>query len=212
MLDNMMIKNVDSISDLGVIVAKNLKPSDQCLKACARAHRMLAVIKLAFKFLDITTLTHLYKTYVRPLLEYCSIVWCPFYVRDIDLLEKVQRRFTRILPDFREAPYRDRLAHYNLLSLYARRLLLDLTYVYKIIHGHIDVDANLFFSVNTDTRTRGHEFKLTCNHSRLNIRQFWFSCRIVPIWNDLPASCVRASSVASFKLLLLQHFETIGIN
>lgn len=43
-----MIKNVYLISDLGVIVAKNLKPSDQCLKASDRAHKMLAVIKLAF--------------------------------------------------------------------------------------------------------------------------------------------------------------------
>lgn len=211
LLDDVLIKNVDSISDLGVIVAKNLKPSDQCLKACARARKMLAVIKLAFKFLDIITLTQLYKSYVRPLLEYCSIVWCPFYVKDIDLLENVQRRFTRILPDFREAPYKDRLVSYNLLSLYARRLLLDLTYVFKIIHGHIDVDANLFFSINTDTRTRGHEFKLKCKHSRLSIRQFWFSVRVVPVWNDLPSSCVRATSVASFKLLVLQHFKMIGI-
>ena len=212
MVDDVLIKTVDSISDLGVIVSKSLKPSDQCLKACARAHRMLAVIKLAFKFLDIATLTQLYKSYVRPLLEYCCIVWCPFYAKDIDMLEKVQRRFTRILPVFRELHYKDRLVQYNLLSLYARRILLDLTHVYKIIHGHIDVDANLFFSINPDSRTRGHVYKLTCNHSRLSVRQFWFSSRIVPFWNALPSACVSATTISTFKLLVLQHFKTLGIN
>ena len=212
MLDDVMIKNVNLISDLGVIITNNLKPSDQCLKACASAHRMLAVIKLAFKFLDIGSLTHLYKTYVRPLLEYCSVVWCPFYAKDIDSLEKVQRRFTRILPDHRDLPYRDRLGHYKLMSLYARRLLLDLTCVYKIIHGYIDVDANYFFSLNSDHRTRGHNFKFIFHHSRLDTRQHWFSSRVVAFWNELPMSCVNATSVGSFKLSVLQHFKTLGVN
>ena len=147
---------------------------------------MLAIIKLAFKFLNVHTITVLYKSFVLPLLEYCTVVWCPFYVKDIEVLEKVQRRFTRILPDFRDLPYSDRLVKYNLSSLFARRLHFDLVCVYKIIHGFIDVDPDVFFDFNTDPRTRGHKFKIKGFRSRLDIRSHWFASRVVPYWNGLP--------------------------
>lgn len=130
-LGDVMIKNVELIFDLGVNVAKNLKPSDQCLKASA--HKIFAVIKLAFKFLHISTLIHLYKIHVCLLFEHCCIVRCYFYVKDIDLLVKGQHCFTRILPDYRNLPYKDRLTHYNLMSLYTRCVWLVFTNLFMII-------------------------------------------------------------------------------
>ena len=133
-LGNAMVANIKEITDLGIAYTSDLKPSTQCLRAAARAHRMLSIIKLAFKHLDVRTITVLYKTLVRPLLDYCCVIWCPFYVKDIEVLEKVQRRFTRILPTYRHLQYEDRLTVYNLPSLYARRLAFDLITVYKIIN------------------------------------------------------------------------------
>ena len=205
------VSRVDGFRDLGVFITKDLKPSTQCLRAAASAQRMLSVIKLAFRHLDVFTITTLYKSFVRPLLEYCSVVWCPFYVKDIDILEGVQRRFTRILPDFRTFPYEDRLTYYKVSSLYARRLCSDLVCVFKIINGHIDIDPATFFDFNVDSRTRGHEFKIKHFRSRLDVRRHWFSSRIVPLWNNLPASCVSCSSVKSFKRQLWQHFSASNI-
>ena len=158
------------------------------------------------------TASVLYKSFVLPLLEYCSVVWCPFYVKDIEILERVQRRFTRIVPDFRDLPYKDRLVKYNLSTLYARRLCFDLVHVFKIIRGFIDVDKTLFFDFVTVQRTRGHNFKIKSLHSRLNIRSHWFSSRVVPLWNGLPSSAVNASNVKTFKRAVWRHFSVLGIS
>ena len=76
------VPSVNKFADLGVIIS-NDQPSAQCAKAAASAQRMLSVLKLAFRHLDIGALSILYKAFVLPLLEYCSVAWCPFYVKDI---------------------------------------------------------------------------------------------------------------------------------
>lgn len=198
------------ISDLGIYFTKDLKPSVQCLRAAAKAQRIIATIKLSFKFLDVSTLSVLYKALVRPILEYCCVVWCPYYVKDIDHLEKVQRRFTRILPDLRHLPYEERLSHFKIQTLHTRRLQFDLTTVFKIIHGFIDIDPSLLFTFCHESRTRGHKLKLATNYSRLDARKYFFSSRVVPHWNALPASCAEAPDVNTFKHELSKHLISSG--
>ena len=172
-IDGVTIPEIDKIVDLGHIFTKDLKPSEHCFKIAAKAQKMISIIKLAFKFLGIHTLSTLYnKALVRPILEYCSVVWCPYYVRDIEVLEKVQRRFTRLLPNLRDLPYEERLSHLGLRTLKTRRLQFDLITVYKIIHGIMDIDPHLFFSFCPDSRTRGHKFKLATSFSRIDARKY----------------------------------------
>ena len=140
------------------------------------------------------------------------MAWCPFYVRDIDVLEKVQRRMTRILPGLRDLSYDERLRSLNLLTLYARRIKHDLIFVYKLFHGKIDLDASKFFNAASERRTRGHNWKFQVNYSRLLTRKNFFSQRVVPYWNDLPSDCVNASSLSSFKLALSHYFDQKGIH
>ena len=54
-------------------------------------------------------LLQLYKSLVRPHLEYCTAAWFPHYQKDKKLIEKIQRRFTRMVPGLREVPYESRL-------------------------------------------------------------------------------------------------------
>jgi len=68
----------------------------------------------------------LYKTLVRPHLEYCTPVWSPHYVKDKHMLEKVQHRFTRMVPGMKELPYKDRLQQLGLWTLEERRNEADL--------------------------------------------------------------------------------------
>lgn len=211
-LGSCSLSNVQCITDLGINFSADLKPSTHCFKVAARAHRLLSIFKLAFKFLDMHSLTCIYKSLVRPNLEYCSEVWCPYYVKDIDVLERVQRRFTRFLPAYRHLSYDERLKVYKLHTLYARRLCRDLTTVYKILHGSLNIDHSLFFFLPTDSQTRGHSFKIRPSYSRLDIRKFWFANRVVPLWNALPASCAEAPSVDSFKTQLWNHFSSIGVH
>ena len=211
-IDDAVIPNSADVVDLGILINTNLKPSAQCRRAAAKAQRMLAIIKMAFASFDIRTLTLLYKTFVLPLLDYCSVVWCPYYVKDIEVLERVQRRFTRILPIYRGLPYSKRLEKYNLKSLFARRLLSDLICVFKIIHGFTSFDKSDFFDFDVDPRTRGHNYKLKGLRCRLDIRRCWFSSRIVPLWNSLPQEVVNASTVCYFKMLVWNFLSRQGVS
>ena len=71
--------------------------------------------------------------YVRPLLEYNCVVWSPSLVRDVTLIEQVQRRFTKRLRGFRNISYAERLKLLDVDTLEVRRLKFDLVYCYKII-------------------------------------------------------------------------------
>lgn len=209
-IDGTNIAEVDSIIDLGISITKNLKPTSQCHLAAAKAHKMISIIKLAFRFLDANSLTLLYKSFVRPVLEYCGVAWCPYFIKDIEVLERVQRRFTRLLPEVSSLPYEERLSKLGLKTLHTRRLIYDLTFMYKIIHGMIDVNHNHFFSMCSDSRTRGHNLKLAMSYSRLDVRKFFFSSRVVQAWNELPNNCADAPSLESFKIELFKHLHSCG--
>lgn len=199
------------VQDLGLIFTSDLKPSTQCLRAAARAHKMISIINLAFKYLDSRSLSILYKSLVRPILDYCCVAWCPYYTKDIEVLEKVQRRFTRLVPGLKHMSYNDRLDTLKLQTLYARRLRFDLITAYKIIHGFMNVDAGFFFEFCPDSRTRGHNFKLQSHFTRTDVRKCFFTSRVISQWNALPAPCAEAINISTFKNELSKHFLTEGI-
>lgn len=205
------IQSCNAVMDLGVLITDDLKPSAQCSRAIVKAQRMLSIIKLAFKHLDVKAMTILYKTFVLPILDYCCVAWCPFYIKDIDALEGVQRRYTRILEIHRHLPYEQRLDKYSLSSLYARRMHFDLVFMYKVIHGLVDIPRDSMFDLGCDPRTRGHRFKVNMSYSRLDIKKHFFTSRIVPIWNNLPDTCVEAETISCFKLRLHEHLLSLNI-
>ena len=102
----------------------------------------------------------LYKSLVRPHLEYCTAAWSPHYCKDKELIERVQRKFTRMIPDLKDLPYEQKFAKTNLWSLEDRRTRADLIEVYKIIHG-LTVRFSTFFEFSHHERTRGHSLAVT---------------------------------------------------
>ena len=88
--------------DLGIILSSNFKFSGQAAFASSKANSILGMLKNAFSSRDIVLWTSLYTTYVRPYLEFAAPAWNPRLKRDKSILEKVQRRATRILPNLRE--------------------------------------------------------------------------------------------------------------
>ena len=87
----------------------------------------------------------LYKTIVRPNLEYCTQAWRPYRKRDIDMLERVRRRATKTIPKLRNIGYEMRLKEYGLTTLETRRLRGDQIEVFKILNGYENIDRNMFF-------------------------------------------------------------------
>ena len=154
-------------------------------------------------FKNIWTLLTAYKSFVRPLLEYNSVIWNPKLKQDIRALESVQKWFTKVLLkrcNIKVTDYMHRLYMLDLKSLQYRRAEFDIVLVYKIVNQFIDLDFNNFFSLRKSTyNLRGHKFTLKTRPRKSNITANFFSFRTVPVWNALPESIVSAPTLACFK-------------
>ena len=139
-----MVTTDEKEKDLGVIIHQTLKCNSQCVAAANSANRTLGMINRTFVNKDSKILLKLYQSLVRPKLEYCVQAWGPYLQKDIDLLEKVQRRATRMMANDKSLSYYDRLKKFGLTTLETRRLRGDLIEVYKLFNGYDDVDFNVF--------------------------------------------------------------------
>ena len=97
----------------------------------------------------------------------------------------------------RNLAYEERLKKLNLTTLAQRRCRGDMIQVYKLLNN-ID-HCNLRLQATSYTTTRGHSSKLQKPYARLDIRKYFFSCRIVNEWNNLPDNVVSAPTLNAFK-------------
>ena len=99
----------------------------------------------------------LYKAIVRLHLEYCIQAWMPYRKKDIDKLDRIQRRTTKLIPELRDLNYESRLLQCGLTAIETRRLRGDQIEVFKIVNGYEDVDRNMFCKLKESSRTREHK-------------------------------------------------------
>ena len=191
--------------DLGVIIENNLSHGRNVASAANKANRTLGIISRIFTCKNKEILMPLYKSLVRPQLEYCVQAWNPYLRKDINILERVQRRFTRMIPSIRHLPYNERLKRLNLTTLEMRRFRGDLIETFKIMHGKENINKDVLFHMNESTRTRGHNYKIYKCQAKLMMRKFSFSYRIVNAWNSLPAEAVNAKHINEFKSFLTRR-------
>ena len=159
---------------------------------------------------SMANLLPLYKALVRPNIEYCVQAWRPYYQKDVDNLEKIQRRATRMMEELRGMEYEERLRQTRLVTLEARRTRADITEVFKIMKGLEGLNREDFFEMEVDKRTRGHTLKILKRGARLDCRKYSFSQRVVNNWNALPAEAVSCTTVNSFKGKIAPLIQHIG--
>ena len=143
----------------------------------------------------------MYNSLVRPHLEYAVQFWCPSQRGDIDRLERVQRRATKLIPSIRNRSYEDRLRELNLFTLEQRRLRGQLIEVFKILRGFDNVDYRNMFELS-EGRTRNHGYKLVLKRYNRDLCGNYFTYSICNTWNSLPADVVNSDSVEQFKCRL----------
>ena len=130
--------------------------------------------------------------------------WSPYLKKDIRILEKVQRRATRLIHGLEGLSYEDRLERTGLYSLECRRQRGDLIETFKILKGLEEIRAEKLFTIS-----QYPSLKLFKARSKTDIRKNFFSQRSVNLWNSLPENIKATKTVVSFKASLDGYWKRI---
>ena len=120
----------ESEKDLGVVIHSTLKPAAHIANCVKKANQMLGMIQRTITYKNKRILLLMYKSLVRPHLEYAVQAWSPHQLGHIRLIEGVQRRFTRMIPELKSLTYEARLKRLNLTTLEIRRIRGDRTVIF----------------------------------------------------------------------------------
>jgi len=161
--------------DLGIWITPDMGSSLHCHKIASNTNQVLGRLKHSFKKRSPTLFKLLYKMLVRPHLEYCAPIWSPHLAKDINVLEKLQRRATKLIPFLSTLCYEARLQELDLYSLFCWGQRGDLIEVFKILNSYHQIDQKDLFTLHQDSVTRSHHMKLFKRRiSRSNGQHFQF--------------------------------------
>jgi hypothetical protein len=218
-IHNEPIEVVEKQLALGVWLDSDLNFDLQTIELANKCNRTVGGIKYSFRNRNIEKLCIMFNSLVRTKLEYCSAVWNPISVHNVNLIETVQRRFSKWFPTMKDLSYPDRLIEFNMETLEFRRIIHDLVLVYKMAHDSDKTEFDEFFELESTSSvhlTRGHTLKIKKLRAGSKQQSDFWSFRVVNLWNKLLNTTVRAQSSAAFrnalvtveKLRLATDFET----
>jgi hypothetical protein len=202
-IHNHTLTHKEHIKDLGIYFSSNLTFSFHVNYVYKQASLRSYQVLKACKTKNLRTLLALYKTYVRPKVEYNTPVWSPFRLKDIDLIESIQRRFTKTICLRCQIPfqsYEDRLKILNLQSLKHRRIYFDLVSLFKIINQSSLQFHTYFHFQDHPYNFRNKTRKIVPNKNfKHDTWRGSFFFRAPKYWNNLNSDITSVDSLFSFK-------------
>ena len=138
-------------------------------------------------FIRRNTVISLYKTLVRPLLEYNSIIWSSYSREYNDKIENIQMKMLRYVETrpIRSLSYQEKLKRNKLLTLSARRIKHQLLFLFKLKNNRVNLPFDDFFQINPSKKTRGNVHKLYIPKTKTKLYQNFFSSSVIKHWNKL---------------------------
>ena len=179
------LKKKTAEKDLGVTMHNRLTFSEHINNTVKKVNQVMGMIRRTFKFINKEIFALLFKSRVRQILEYGNTIWSRRLKKDIDAIERVQRRATKTVPGLATMAYPEILRVLNLPTLIYRRARGDMIETYKYQHNVYDID-NEWLKPETSTVTRGHTRKLIKPRCNSTLRLHCSSYRFVNHWNSLP--------------------------
>ena len=203
------IPSSEKEKDLGVVINYKCNHEDHINEIARKMYNLLANMKVAFTYVDANMVKKIITTFIRPTLEYASVVWNPHLQKDITKLERIQRAATRWIPEFRGLSYEERLKALDLTSLKARRERGALITFYKCVTGIIEIDKEDFIQFNKRD-TRGHKKKIQVKQGCKDAKSKSFPNKWIETWNKLPKDIVNAKNIHQFKKMYDEMIQVRG--
>ena len=203
------LQRVISVRYLGVKLTQDLSWSLHVSHLCAKARQLIGLLYRRFyKHANTATLLQLYKSFIRPHLEYCAIVWDPHLSKDIEALEKVQRFALRMCLKNWSLDHSQLYSRSMIPPLTLRRSNARLEHLFKIVNNLCDFPENPIQQRDIVYVNR-HTNPLQLVNIQARTNQFYnsFFPKTIALWNSLPSSLLSSLSLNSFKSGLSQHFN-----
>ena len=202
MIDDSPIPSKDSYKDLGVSVLSPLSFNTHVNDIVAKAFSRLGLVYKLFHTKSPKSLIRLYKSFVRPILEYACLIWNPSTIEQTNKIERVQKRFCRMFHEIRHLSYKEQLSYLGIFSLRARRIRYQLISIFKIYNQITRVDFDTLFTLVRHKRTRGNSLAILPQFSNSNLRLNFFTVTSISLWNKLADADVNAPNLSIFKYRL----------
>ena len=194
------LEESDLEKDLGVFIDPNLNFKKHINNTVKKASYSSYKILKNFTYKRSKVLVPLFKSLVRPILEYGNVIWANGVKKYMNKIENVQRKFTKHIKGLSNVPYEERLQKINLPSIEYRQLRGDMIQVYKIAHNYYDkASVESLFDFSTNKRLRGHNFKIVKTFTNKSKYHKFFTNRVVNRWNTLPTHIVNSKTINDFK-------------
>ena len=188
--DGSAIEEKPRVRDLGVTLSNSASFSDHLADRVKTVRKLTGWVLRTFKTRATLPMLTLWKSFLLCHLEYCSQLWSPSALGDIQKVEQLQRHFLKQIPELRGLTYWEMLQRCKLYSLQRRRERYSVIYVWRMLEGQV---PNLHNPINSTWHARRGR-----------------TCRVPPVNQRLPAT-IRAARESSFAIRGPSLFNTLPL-